>query len=631
MMFFVVNCVKSICQYVIVFIQLLLNFPTVFRGKFPKSTVLTFIFAQLVFSASATNWYVTPTGGGSFSGINWNNAFAATNTAITTGVSAGDTVWYAGGYYSYGDANTLPYITISNSGTAANWIYYKRATTGDTACTSAAGWTNSFDTNIIMYAGNNSLIYWKLPIAGSYIWIDGRTWSGWKLITNTNTYNGGVSIDDGQHDGSVSNIVFANLELIGMNYWSNPTNAALCPAIGDSAFSLYPGYNSTDWESLITITNCNIHGFFNTIFFGGYKNRLSGLIIDHCKLYNSGATTANHCEVFYNNAMAGPLVIRYCEVWDWSSEGIWNYYTNTSPVYIYGNVFHDKGPNSDPNGVNDYDGTGVGPATHYCVNNTFFNLNNTLFGKTNGFVIGATSLFENNLFVNCTYEYKVGTVTAVAPPGTWDYNYANTAILNRYSLGIDANSINNSGVNPLINPGIGGNFNIVSNIGSAYPRNKGIIINNVVDPVLGMIDFSKDPNGNTRGADGAWDIGAYEYTSAATNVGSTFPSISVSPQLLAFGSVPASTSVTNSFKVQNIGGGTLTGTANVSAPFNIVSGGTYSLVGNQTQTVTVSYTPDGAPTNYGTILFNESNGSVTNASVMGSVILPPPSGLNVFF
>jgi hypothetical protein len=54
---------------------------------------------------------------------------------------------------------------------------------------------------------------------------------------------------------------------------------------------------------------------------------------------------------------------------------------------------------------------------------------------------------------------------------------------------------------------------IVSNIGAAYPRNKGTVIPNPVDPILGTIDFSKDPNGNTRGADGAWNIGAYEYVS----------------------------------------------------------------------------------------------------------------------
>ena len=43
-------------------------------------------------------------------------------------------------------------------------------------------------------------------------------------------------------------------------------------------------------------------------------------------------------------------------------------------------------------------------------------------------------------------------------------------------------------------------------------------------------------------------------------------------------------------EVKNIGTGTLTGTVSASPPFSIVSGGSYSLVVNQTQQVTVRYT-----------------------------------------
>ena len=133
-----------------------------------------------------------------------------------------------------------------------------------------------------------------------------------------------------------------------------------------------------------------------------------------------------------------------------------------------------------------------------------------------------------------------------------------------------------------------------------------------------------DMIGTARGAGGAWDIGAFEYSSIMTNGN---PVISISPLTLNFGSVPATISVSNNFTVKNIGGGTLTGYSSVPAPFSIVSGGTYSLGNNQSQTVVVSYSPSGAATDSQTVLFTGGGG--TNASVVGQIILPTTSGLHV--
>ena len=58
-----------------------------------------------------------------------------------------------------------------------------------------------------------------------------------------------------------------------------------------------------------------------------------------------------------------------------------------------------------------------------------------------------------------------------------------------------------------------------------------------------------------------------------------------------YGSIPSGTSATNTFIVQNTGGGTLTGTASVWAPYKILSGGTYNLGANQSQTVLVVFSP----------------------------------------
>jgi len=55
------------------------------------------------------------------------------------------------------------------------------------------------------------------------------------------------------------------------------------------------------------------------------------------------------------------------------------------------------------------------------------------------------------------------------------------------------------------------------------------------------------------------------------------------------------------FSVQNIGGGTLTGTASATAPFSIVGAASYSLGSNASTTINVRYAPTQAGVNGGTV------------------------------
>ena len=114
------------------------------------------------------------------------------------------------------------------------------------------------------------------------------------------------------------------------------------------------------------------------------------------------------------------------------------------------------------------------------------------------------------------------------------------------------------------------------------------------------------------------DLGAYEYGSIGTN-----PVIVVSPASLNFGSILTNTTSSQTLVVQNTGGGTLTGTATVAAPYSIVSGGSYSLGANQSQTVTVRFSPQtlGPVTN--TVTFTGGGGMTAHVSGIG--INPPPT------
>lgn len=88
------------------------------------------------------------------------------------------------------------------------------------------------------------------------------------------------------------------------------------------------------------------------------------------------------------------------------------------------------------------------------------------------------------------------------------------------------------------------------------------------------------------------------------------PIISVSPRSLNFGIVPMKTSVTNTFLVQNWGGGKLVGKATVHRPFKIISGGNYRLGPADAQIVTIVYTPSGAGLDTNVVKFTGGAGAL---------------------
>jgi hypothetical protein len=96
----------------------------------------------------------------------------------------------------------------------------------------------------------------------------------------------------------------------------------------------------------------------------------------------------------------------------------------------------------------------------------------------------------------------------------------------------------------------------------------------------------------------------------------TRPFLVVSPMKIDFGVLRLKHSATNSFLVENVGTGTLEGTAKVPPPFRILTGGKYKLIRNGAQVVTVVYTPDGSRTNTQLVTFTGGTSDVT-ATVTG--------------
>jgi hypothetical protein len=130
--------------------------------------------------------------------------------------------------------------------------------------------------------------------------------------------------------------------------------------------------------------------------------------------------------------------------------------------------------------------------------------------------------------------------------------------------------------------------------------------------------FSKDILGRTRSA---WSVGAYELASGSGAL------VSVTPSSQNFGSITAGGTSNLTFTVKNAGSSTLSGTATVPPPFQIASGGTYTLGANQSQVVTVMYAPANSGVDSQTVTFTGGGGAT--ATVSGTALPTPPTGLSV--
>jgi len=123
--------------------------------------------------------------------------------------------------------------------------------------------------------------------------------------------------------------------------------------------------------------------------------------------------------------------------------------------------------------------------------------------------------------------------------------------------------------------------------------------------------FAYDKTGVARPASGGWDIGAYQYGGAVSS-----PVAQLSTSTIDFGSVRVGSNATATITIKNAGVGTLAGSASVSAPFSIVSGGTYSLGSDQAQTVTLRYSPTASGSSSQTVTFTGGGGA--SALAVGS-------------
>jgi hypothetical protein len=451
---------------------------------------LLFLSLCFVLPLQAANKYVRPSSAGSATGADWDNAWSIANLNANMGsLSAGDTVWLAGGSYTTG-------LIFTQSGSGSDYIYFKSVLPTDSVPTSAAGWSASFacSTTKVHIAPVASS---PLDFQASYIYVDGRTNN---ILTTSIAqrradalYFGVIAEYDNAADsflgaarfnvGGVHDCVVTNVELSGpaTGTYATPNNFNYD---GDNAPVLFRGGSGI--VTNITIAGCSLHSGVNLVWTGGTAHSIT---FDRCVFYdNSSSDGSLHANIMYRDGGTN-WTIRYCDFTGWQVEGIVmrEVGNDTAAHYVYGNIFHDPAsgsptcfwPNADSN-------VPQGPLFLY--NNTFVNVTVTS-GQADSWDFSASSESRNNIFWNSTLAANSDFSGASA---NYDFSSGSTP---------GANSIS-SGSLPFTDTN-GYDFTIVSTISATYPRDKGVNLGSTYD---------EDNAGNTRGDDGTWDMGAFEFT-----------------------------------------------------------------------------------------------------------------------
>ena len=309
-------------------------------------------------------------------------------------------------------------------------------------------------------AGADSQV--KLSVSGTKSAID---FSGVSWVVLDGMVDSGIKVNYGRgsigvgFDGTVANDRVSHLELQGPGVNDAPTvndPASVC------SVGIQYGFNPS--TTFITISHNIVHDGDTLIHNAGQT--ANNITFEYNTLYNSGSGSASICHP--NLAFFGSddnLIFRYNISHDVQVEGIFFPYGGNANVYIYGNVFYNGGGRS----IEPKQGSSYGP---------FFIYNNT-FGS------GMTPALRTDATVS-----GQATNNLLLSGATWNNLTTSNNLAGTTGMFV------NSGAN---------DYHLVSGA-AAINAGKALTPDGFIN---------KDMDGNIRGADGAWDVGAYEFSSGA--------------------------------------------------------------------------------------------------------------------
>ena len=441
---------------------------------------MTLLGLFLASTGSAAVHCVRAGAAGNGSGSDWINAYPSLPGTLVRG----DTYYIADGNYGSYTFNT------PNSG--ASVITIKKAIPSDHGPSN--GWDDNYGNGQAVFTGPNYLLthYWVID---GQVRSDRRSGHGFKfaspdkgsVFTSQFPPNDFQSFPNGQTN-CASHISWRYCEMVGN----------MTPNTGPNVVQSTPGnqqYGAVD----LSFEHCYLHNAF--VFL--YTQFADQVLIDDTDCVYNYSTAAAHGEMFQlrsttNVTVRNSVLDRFTGTYAIGSGS-----GNSGHWKIYGNVF------ANGNGGSSMIGDNVGGTITdmWVVNNTFANVtvNAAITWGFQGGTVTNPIVIKNNIWYNCqNVPQRVM---------SWhDYNvYINSGLGAPFQANAHDVVLNNA-PSPFVNAAAG-DFRLSAPLSS------------VGDPSVGS-PYNSDPDmlGNIRGADGVWDVGAYEYV-----VGSPGPVPSATP------------------------------------------------------------------------------------------------------
>jgi hypothetical protein len=451
-------------------------------SNFPRPLKVFLALFTLLFAghAYAANWYVRPNAAGSSNGADWNNAWSMSGISWSN-VKPGDTIWLAGGTYSGG-------LNPAASGTSGNPITINRVLATDAGPTAAAGWSSSFDSQVIIQSGVTIATNSWVTISGREIDSAGK----YGISVPVSFPGGGNAIVLGNTSSNSGNIGLYYIDMPG------PYGTVNHPVNNESIALYFVGPGSSGLSN-VYMGYCQLKGYGE-----GSHFQLSNLTMDHCIVGDTQpCMSGEHPDTLFIYPSPN-MTIRYCTFFNTSTDGIFLAYGGAVNFYFYGNVVYNT-----PNHNLYFDAAEAGDTygPFYIYNNVFHGIGTQpyQFGyvtmaattKTNG-----ACFCYNNVFLNVLNSIdQVGGVTS-------DYNAYNYTTLNGYPWPSNETHSFTFTNQPFINipantqpDPANSNFRLVASAATQFA--KGIAI-----PAVAGQTLNTDLDGNTRSA--PWTIGAFQ-------------------------------------------------------------------------------------------------------------------------
>lgn len=416
---------------------------------------LTFLILLCV-PCLAANKYVRQGASGTASGDDWTNAYPTLPATLTR-----DTIYYIG------DGSYVGY-TFDDAESGTLVITLKKATVADHG--TSTGWDNTYGDGRAAFTGS-------LNMARDYITVDGstRNESNWQDVDSYGIRTTQIYGQNGNDPPGGDKITVKYCDIGGAystTYYSGMEEAVYVSGQSGKTFDTW------------TIQYCALHNSTGAIV---QFDKMDTAVVEYCWIGLGWGKEAirgqNICSnvtvrhnTFFDSTQTDPD--------DGSSGltaeiGMWDYATVQSGIKIYGNTFM----NSKSGGRNS------------CI----------VVGGNGGGWTGSASngtLVYNNTFAGVD-EASVEAMILLHGTGTEAknnefYDCASTTI----SASSTATNLVSSS-DPFVNYA-GNDLRIIATTGGTYPRNAGTDLG---------ASYNTDRLGNTRGSDGTWDVGAYEYAS----------------------------------------------------------------------------------------------------------------------